>query len=143
MDEIEDSDTISPTNDSMMANKFVVSLNTICLDVSKPVQLIIKYDYSIFSTKPCTTGYPFQISPSKSEDFKIPTGGYKEYEFIMKKSEMKIALDLTPLALNIFDKKEQLISVLNGRSFYGFLMNCGSMFLQVLFHKNIYILLRK
>ena len=108
MDEIEDSDTISPTNDSMMANKFVVSLNTICLDVSKPVQLIIKYDYSIFSTKPCTTGYPFQISPSKSEDFKIPTEGYKEYEFIMKKSEMKMALDLTPLVLNIFDKKEQL-----------------------------------
>ena len=108
MDEFEDSDTISPSNDSMMANKFVVILNTINLDVSKAVQLIIKYDYSMFSTKPCTTGYLFQISPSKGEDFKIGKKGFKKYEFIMKKSEMKMALDLTPLVFNIFDKKEQL-----------------------------------
>ena len=97
----EGNESNSSNNETPMSNKFVIILSELKLDVSWPIQLIIKYDYSIFSSKTFTTGKPIQAQPSKEiQDYKIPDG-YREYTIMMTQTEMKIALNSNPFKIRL------------------------------------------
>ena len=100
MEECED-------NEIVMENKFVIMLNEFKLDVFQPVQLIIKYDYTIFSKQGFRTTTPIQVYPNKNEEYKI-RDAYNEYKIIMNQTDMKIALDSNPFKIRFCNKNAQL-----------------------------------
>ena len=82
----------------VISHTFVIILNTIKLDVSWPVQLIIKFDNGLLSRETYSTHKPIQIYPKECQDHEIEDG-YKEYEVMMEQTEMKIALNANPLKI--------------------------------------------
>ena len=70
-------------------NKFVIILDHIKLDVSWPVQLIVKWENGILPQNAYSTCKPIQINPKEDQEHEIEEG-YKEYEVMMRHTEMKI-----------------------------------------------------
>ena len=74
MQENEESDTLPLKNEAIVSCKFVIILSEVRLDVSKPIQLIIKYKYTIFSKEVVSTRRPLQILPEDGQNHRIPNG---------------------------------------------------------------------
>ena len=87
----------------VILHKFVIMLNYIRLDVTWPIELIIKWDNGIISQKTYSTCKPIRINPKDDKEHEI-VDGYKEYEVMMDPTEMKIALNANPLKIRFCNK---------------------------------------
>ena len=105
IEDIEDSNSTSQSNEKVSVTLRVI-LNKVNLDVSKPVELVIKYDYNMFSSKTFTTGQPSKVSPKEAQNYNIRRG-YEEYTTIIDQSALKMAFDSNPLEIRVYDNRKQ------------------------------------
>ena len=91
------------TEDSIVEHKFVVSLNEIKLDIDKPVECIIKYEYNLFcSYEVCTQ--PFSLHQEDSNFQAIPQDCRPEQNFFISTPKIKEHLKSHPLKIRVYDK---------------------------------------
>ena len=91
------------TEDSIVEHKFVVSLNEIKLDIDKPVECIIKYEYNLFcSYEVCTQ--PFSLHQEDSNFQAIPQDCRPEQNFFISTPKIKEHLKSYPLKIRVYDK---------------------------------------
>ena len=91
------------TEDSIVEHKFVVSLDEIKLDIYKPVECIIKYEYNLFcSYEICTQ--PFSLHQEDSNFQAIPQDCRPQRNFFISTPKIEEHLKSHPLKIQVYDK---------------------------------------
>ena len=91
------------TEDSIVEHKFVVSLDEIKLDIYKPVECIIKYEYNLFcSYEICTQ--PFSLHQENSNFQAIPQDCRPQRNFFISTPKIEEHLKSHPLKIQVYDK---------------------------------------
>lgn len=91
------------TEDSIVEHKLILCLNEIKLDIDRPVECIIKYEYNLFcSYEICTQ--PFFLHQEDSNFQAIPGDCCPQRSFFISTPKIKEHLESCPLKIRLYDK---------------------------------------